>query len=656
MEYEIINPYSKASILEIPTTRKPFSPTELENLFSKVEKYFRAMNKKDAEHNRQAHSISMFSRFLIFCGIEEVLFSEALLEKFRSFLKKDCKKENGSHYQHSSINSAVDGIRIVLNEYFYSKGIIQRRLLTQKAFDKYSRFYSLSQTTRKLIVAYEKDGRCFLTKKNYFEDPKSGKEIFGYRIEAKPRRLSENYKKTSIERALTFLKVIDKNSIEEITKEDLESYHADCLKQRKTEVSSDCFKNLFSIIANGIMAGILKKNPFDNLLLDRKKHKARKDFIMPDQIAKILDLNGLDWNNFAEVRNRLVTVLIYDTGLRASSFSRLENDDVKELPDGRYQIEVKGIYLKGEKSDKTFNLLFQSSISLLRYWINVIRPKFNQECSRLVFSLKGKPLTRSGIHRIVHNCCKKSEVKTVQGRIPFPHTLRHTLATLNIEPFGKALPPRLMQQRLVHMDLETLERNYIHNNPLAEMAEYKKLLEKDSNKEAVEKVSREDLFSVLDSLSSLDSSTISKIKNSYEEELLKRDGQKMISQKCDNQFIPESQVIRLLSSVRIDSRTLRSWALKNGICRVVEGGNRKGYLYQEKPFKDLVKNYMPYEQALKKYQGSRSNFFVLLKKCRTFKLAKYGFVLKDDFINFFVNGRQQKEYKVNPGVYLEKIA
>lgn len=292
--------------------------------------------------------------------------------------------------------------------------------------------------------------------------------------------LSAYCRKNRIERTLTLLSVIEKKSIEKVCREDLEKIYKFYQAQDKKENAKSSLLALFSVIANGIGIGILKRNPFDDLQIEPRKKKARNDFVMPDQIAKLQDMNSLNWTNLKEVRGRCLTHLIYDVGLRASAVAKLKLEDVTELLDGRYQFLIKGKYLKGDKEDKIIYMIFPETVRLLRQWIDTARLKLNAKTSHLFISLKGNPLTTSGVREIVRHCCNDLNLLTVKGKVPSPHTFRHTLSILNISPYGKSLAPRLMQSRLGHADFETFEKGYVHHNPLAEMEEYKKIYNRNS--------------------------------------------------------------------------------------------------------------------------------------------------------------------------------
>lgn len=496
MKLEIRNKYSDASVFDRPICKDPFTQEKIISLLNEAAFYLYPPNKVKGSFGRLITQISLLQEFLKFSKYTTVYPDESLLEEFRTCLQNGSLRKEHSPYSPCTINSTLDAIRRCLNEYFYLNHLIERMLLKRTVFLKYKRFWGLTEITRKLIVAFEGDGRRVSTKKKYYEDSK-GHEYSKLQIEQKSEKLSPCNRSASITKAMTILSSLGKGGFEDLTSDDLRKFMHLYETKNRSDTAQGYLTALFSIIANGIAFGILKHNPFDAFPLVRRKRRVRQDFIMPNCINRLLNLESLDWNDSDSVMERCVTIFIYDTGLRASTIAELALENIKELPDGRYQIMVPGVILKGNKTDKTLYVLFQETIPLLKYWLHVTRPKLNPKTNRLFISKQGSTLTRAGVHDIVCNCCKELGICTEKGKVPTPHTLRHTLATLNIEPFGKSLSPRMVQQRLIHMDLETLENHYIHNNPLAEMEEYKKLLEKGSATRVFSKVSQDDFLKFL---------------------------------------------------------------------------------------------------------------------------------------------------------------
>ena len=625
MNYEIVNKYADAQILQQKVSDKPFKSDELCSfLRTGTEQVFPRKDFKNT-HNQTLTFINQFAQFLNECGEGTVVPNEYVLENFRSWLETSCNNSG------SQASKSVDYVRRICNDFMFPRGFILRKLLVRKAFLKYHSFLSLSKTTQESITQYEKDGRCVDTGKKYFEDSK-GRESFKYKVKRKAKKISAYNRKRRIDSVRTVLTVLNKTGIEQLDKNDLERLIDIYQKKNRKEIAKDYLAALFSIIANGIDLGSLSKNPFDNFVMEKRSNKKRHDFIMPDQMDKILDLESINWNDPADVRMRCLVVLLYDTGLRVSSSAMLSLNDVFELGDSTYRLSVKGEYLKGDKEEKIFYMLFEQTIVLLRHWLHVSRPKLNPKTNHLFTSLDGMPLTRTGIKNIVHACCHKLNVKTFKGSLPSPHTFRHTLPTLNTAPFGKCVAPRLMQQRLGHSSFEIFERVYVHSNPLAEMKEYKKLYARDIKGNSLTNISKEDFFQVLDSLSYAKESVISQVKDAYERQL----SNNLSKVSKWEQSMTESHAVSALNGFKIGHRGLRRWALREGLCRIVERNGQKEYLYEKEWILNLTENYIAFQEAQKLYHGSETSFYRIIKQYRKFKMAGKILIWKNDFLESIV--------------------
>ena len=646
MEHEIVNPYRDAYILKEAVCKIPFQVEEFFALLGKAAQFLSPPAKSKLDYARSLVSVRLCQRFMDLSATREITVDEIFLEEFRSSLENGLNKKNGKSYSEREVNRTVDRIRYLVNKYFYPRKLILRTILWRKTYLKYQRFFALSGTTQKLIVQFEEDGRKLKATKKFFEDSREH-EFFKFQIRRRPEKLSASNRQARISATLTILSVLHKTAVEEINKSDLEKLLEIYQKKNKKEAIKTYLAGLFSLIGNGIDLGILKNNPFDNLLLERRKVKSRGDFIMPDQIKKLLDLESLHWEDSKEVRRRTLTTLIYDTGLRASAIAKLRLSDLHELPDKRYQLAIKGEYLKGEKEDKVLYILFQETIRLLRHWVQVIRPHFHPKMDRLFVSRTGEALTLSGVRDIVYDCCRSLDIRAVKGKIPSPHTFRHTLPTLNTEPYGKSLNPRLMQQRLDHDDFRTFERIYVHNNPLGEMEEYRKLYVKDIKESYFDKVSKEDFFQVLDTLTSLKPVIIREVKQVYERKMAGAlEDQKPIQW---DEILTEQEAISVLVPFRIRYRSLRTWGLREGLCQLLKINSRKTFVYDKKRINDLAENYLTSETVARKFNGSRKTFYRLLRRCRKILIGRRTLIFKLDFLGFLLD--EKHRYTIRPDEY-----
>ncbi len=643
MEYEIVNKYCDAHNLKTPVSKTPFHACELLSRLNEAATFIFPPVKRKLDYTRTLASVRLFERFLDSLATSEIKLDESMFEDFRSTIEDELKKRDGKTYQLREAIKAVDCIRYLINEYFYPRRLVLRRILGRRVYLKYQRFLCLSAITQKLILVFESDGRKVKVTKKYFEDAK-GHEFFRLEIKRKAEKLSGCNRQSSITSVFTVLAVLDKTAIEDIEQKDLERFLDTYREKGKQETAKNYLAALFSIVANGTDLGILKNNPFDNFLLERRKIKSRRDFIMPDQMEKLLDLKLLNREDSREVRGRCLAVLLYDTGLRVSAMTKLRLEDLNELADSRYQLTVKGKYLKGDKEDTVFYILFQETRLLLKNWIHLVRAKLNPKTDHIFVSTRGKALTASGVRNIVYDCCRRLNIHTFKGKTPSPHIFRHTLATLNTEPYGKSLSPRLMQQRLGHTDFEIFEKIYVHNNPLAEMKEYKRLYIKDSKESVFDKVSKGDFFGILNSLPSVKFASIREVKEAYERKVANTVPEE--NRISGNEVIGEDEAVSALASLKVDYRSLRCWGLREGLCQRMGEKGRQKFVYDKARISGLAKNHIGSEEALRKFRGSRTEFYRRLKRCQTVIIGRRRLILKNDYLQFLIDDKDQ--YTIRP--------
>ncbi len=633
MEYDIVNKYSDSHIFEQPLCKEPFRTDELISLLKQATEHLFPISKSKKRYFESMVPVNLFGRFLNIFRQTEVTPDESMLEDFRAAFEQTLKNRFGKPYDKRQIDKIIDSIRFLVNNFLYPRNITSRKVLGRHAFFKYKRFLSLTKPTRNLLILYENDGRHVEATKKYFED-EEGKEKFRYQVKRKAAKLSAANRKYRISTTLTVLNFLKKKGIEEVEKIDLEKLFDAYSEKNKKEAAKNYFAAFFSVVANGMDLGILKRNPFDNLPLQPRNKRARNDFVMPDQIDNLLDLNSIDWKNYKEVRDRCITAILYDTGLRASTIGHLKLDDIRELTDGRFEFSIKGIYLKGDKEDKSFPTLFEETAKLLKRWISEIRIKLHPKTNHLFVSVNGESLTLSGIEDGVSDCCRRLNLLTFKNKTPTPHTFRHTLPTLNTDPYGKCVKPILMQQRLGHTDFQTFERIYLHNNPLAEMKEYKKLYMKGRKESYLEAITKEDLFRLLDSLSLARSSSIEEIKKAYEYQVEKKEKQK--GKINWEEMMSEREALSALTLLRLDLRYLRSWALSEGCCIVEEERGEKKFGYDKKRIMNLAENYVSWQEAFQKFQGSKASFYRKIKTCPKITIG-HALIRKQSLLDILIN-------------------
>lgn len=640
MEYRIVNPYCDAYKINAPVCKTAFCRQELETLFMKaVDEMFPSATKR-IRRNEVLTCINLFVKFVKRYNKEKIIPNENLLEEFREALKmNDVKKKSLKPCKDLEVRRAVDYTRKILNEYFLPRGLILRKILNKQVFFKYKRFFRLSKTTQKIILEYEEDGRKVKVKKKYYE--KNGKEYFRYEVNQTSSRLSGMNRKSRIDRMLTILDKLDQNAIEDIEKSDLERFLSLSYKEGREKTAIKDLEESFSVFCNALATGHLKKHPYDDLLLEKSKKQVNYNFIMPDEIKKIEDLNSVNWKDPVDVRRRCLVMFAYDMGFRVSTLTKIRVSDLANKQNGQFSVKsldvvnAKGHYFKGDKEDMQFPILFdQTTPIFLKRWMEEARSTFNPKTDHLFVSHRGTPLTSSGMRRIIYDCGRQLGILSYKGKLPSPHVFRHTLATLNIKPFGD-VDPILLQRRLTHMDLRTLIDTYVHRNPLAELKEYEKIREKRRNVHIIDKVRKEDLSDLLDSLPTAEPKSIQDIRRAYNHQKEKRSNKREgVAWRED---LTETEAVQVLRRFKVTYRALREWALQEeGVCRFQGEDSQRRYFYNKRYLDGIIEDYIGIDEAQRKFGGSRAHFFRLLKKCKKIKIGRKTLALNKDFLRFMI--------------------
>ena len=175
-----------------------------------------------------------------------------------------------------------------------------------------------------------------------------------------------------------------------------------------------CFKAFFVYC---VQEGYIRKNPMDKI--KRQKEPVPMIETFTDQeVAKMI--RAYRGNRFLDVRNQLIMVLLFDTGMRNSEVCGLKMSDVRET-----YIHVFG---KGKKTRYVpiTPIINKYLVRYLRTREVYVKDKFGYETEYLLLSQKGKRLTVETLERIVKDageCCNVRKNIRVS-----PHTCRHYYA------------------------------------------------------------------------------------------------------------------------------------------------------------------------------------------------------------------------------------
>lgn len=163
-----------------------------------------------------------------------------------------------------------------------------------------------------------------------------------------------------------------------------------------------------------IRKSLVTANPAAQVEL-AKLPKPLPKMVREKTVDALLD-DEIDLEDFAQVRDRLIVMLFYETGIRLSELIGLQDAAVDTV---KRELKVHG------KRDKDRVVPFGDE---LVQWIGryrALREAVRPECDNLLVTAKGRPLYPSLVYHVVHDGLVQAGGT---GKLS-PHVLRHTFAS-----------------------------------------------------------------------------------------------------------------------------------------------------------------------------------------------------------------------------------
>lgn len=199
--------------------------------------------------------------------------------------------------------------------------------------------------------------------------------------------------------------------LEYLTKKDLsETYINGLIK---------CFRSYFSY---AMRENYIYKNPMDKISFQKEPITMINTFTN-EEVKRMV--NYYHGSKFLEVRNQLIMVILFDTGIRNTELCELKLTDIRDT--------YINIFGKGKKVRHVpiTAIVNKYLIRYLRVREEYIKDKINYESEFLLLSQKGKRLTKEAIENIVRNCGENCNVRK-EIRCS-PHTCRHYYAQTQLK-------------------------------------------------------------------------------------------------------------------------------------------------------------------------------------------------------------------------------
>ena len=147
-----------------------------------------------------------------------------------------------------------------------------------------------------------------------------------------------------------------------------------------------------------------------------KKSKPLPQFLREGEMDRLLD--QVEWeDNYKDVRARTLLLLLYETGLRRSELTGLNNVDV--------DFEVCQLKVTGKRNKQRIVPFGEELAEALKHYIAVRDDQVTGDCDALFLSDKGHRMTASQVYQIV----RKHLTTVTSMKKRSPHVLRHTFAT-----------------------------------------------------------------------------------------------------------------------------------------------------------------------------------------------------------------------------------
>ena len=192
--------------------------------------------------------------------------------------------------------------------------------------------------------------------------------------------------------------------------------------------------------------GRLAEDPTETIILP--KTGRRLPVFVPDyQMNEILDSEDLQ-GGFPEVRDRLVLLMAYCTGMRRSELVGLKIRDI--------DFAGKSLVITGKGNKQRLIPLANELIADMQVYLEFRKKQITREHGYFFITDKGAPVYDKFIYRLVVRCLGKVTTSSKRS----PHVLRHTFAT---QLLNNGACIEAIRALLGHSDLSATQV-YTHNS------------------------------------------------------------------------------------------------------------------------------------------------------------------------------------------------
>ena len=192
-----------------------------------------------------------------------------------------------------------------------------------------------------------------------------------------------------------------------------------------------------------------------------KLPKPLPKFVRETTVNAVLD-DDIDQDDATQVRDRLIVMLFYETGMRLSELIGLQDAAVDTT---KRELKVLG------KRNKERIIPFGPELATAIDHYRGLRLSLAPECGNLLLTPKGRPLYPSLVYHVVHDAMAQAGAS---GKLS-PHVLRHTFASVMLNNGAELNSVKELlgheslaaTQVYTHVTLRELQHNYELAHPRA---------------------------------------------------------------------------------------------------------------------------------------------------------------------------------------------
>lgn len=207
------------------------------------------------------------------------------------------------------------------------------------------------------------------------------------------------------------------------------------------------------------MMSLVDKNPMTKITGPKKK-KPLPAFIRESEMDRLLDIMSED-RSFGGVRDRLVIMMFYETGMRRAELASLKDSDI--------DLASKQIKVLGKRNKQRVIPFGQELENEIKTYLELRKEVTAETPDKFLLKDTGKPVTLEYLGKVVG---EKLALVTTQKK-KSPHVLRHSFATamLNNDADLGSIQKLLGHQSLAttevytHLSFEELKNEYKNAHP-----------------------------------------------------------------------------------------------------------------------------------------------------------------------------------------------